>query len=46
MSYQVGGNQIGTEVILNIYDIDPSSNQFFSIIGLGFYHTGLQLGLN
>lgn len=46
MSYQVGGQQIGTQVILNIYDLDPKSNQFCSVLGLGFYHTGIQLGLN
>lgn len=46
MAYQVGGQQIETEIYLNIYDIDPKSNQFCSFIGLGFYHTGIQLGLN
>lgn len=46
MSYQVGGNQIGTEVYLNVYDLEPNANQMCSIFGFGFYHTGIHIGLN
>ena len=46
MSYQVGGNNIGTDVYLNVYDLDPKANQIFYNVGLGFYHTGIHIGLN
>ena len=31
---------------LNVYDLDPNSNGMLYNMGLGFYHTGIQLGLN
>ena len=46
MSYQYGGSQVGTEVYLNIYDLEPNANQVCSTLGLGFYHTGIWIGLN
>jgi hypothetical protein len=36
---------VQTEVYLNVYDLNPSSNATLYPIGLGFYHTGIQLDL-
>jgi hypothetical protein len=46
MSYQVGGDYAPVDIYLNVYDLDPKANQFFYNIGLGFYHTGIHIGLN
>jgi len=38
------GNQ-GYEVILNVYDLasDSLGKTIFSMVGLGFYHTGVEI---
>lgn len=42
--YKLNG-PVETDVYLNVYDLNPSSNQSLYACGLGFYHTGIQLEL-
>ena len=42
---QFNGNNLGFEVILNVYDLasDSMSKTLFSMVGLGFYHSGVEI---
>jgi hypothetical protein len=42
--YQLKG-PTSIEVYLNVYDLNPSLNSTLYNVGLGFYHTGIQLDL-
>jgi len=33
-----------TEIILNVYDLSPDQNAYLNPLGLGFYHTGIEIG--
>jgi hypothetical protein len=44
MSFLQG--QKGADVYINVYDLNPSMNQSCYNLGLGFYHTGVHIGLN
>jgi hypothetical protein len=33
-----------TKVFLNVYDLDQKVNNYSSKLGLGLYHTGVQIG--
>jgi hypothetical protein len=38
-----GGNTQQQEVFLNVYDLHENNDTFYPI-GLGFYHSGVQIG--
>lgn len=38
------GREVETEIYLNVYDLNPQMNKACFNVGLGFYHTGLEIG--
>lgn len=44
--YTIGGGSQSHEIILNVYDLTPSSSlskTFLGILGVGFYHSGIEI---
>ena len=43
-AFRAGGRSIETEIFLNVYDLQPSFNESCYNLGLGFYHSGIEIG--
>lgn len=43
-AYRADGSKNQIELFLNVYDLNPQFNQTCFNLGLGFYHSGIEIG--
>lgn len=43
--HRMDGKPTETELLLHVYDLQPDFNKSCYNMGLGFYHSGIQVGM-